>query len=217
MMDLLQHPENTIMTSADTKISNSELSSSLASVVWKLCRAQSRRSFESFFQTPAADSGFSESQVGRVLGHIVVAIILQGEGFRLTLKAHSDLAPLREICAKVCGLPLEEVDELRIRDCLREYLNILAGVLQSEMSKVDQECRLSIPISTRGFDELFFGRPSTPIQYQDDWRMEWEGGGRMIMSAFIEFIDLALAEPLLKYDPDAPDEDLFELLSKQGG
>ena len=27
--------------------------------------------------------------------------------------------------------------------------------------------------------------------------MEWDGGGKMILSAFIEFIDLALAEPLL--------------------
>jgi|GEM_PF-2188204 len=205
------------MSNTDRRISNAEFSRSIADVVWQVSRAQSTRSFESFFSAPAQQSGSLPGDGGAVLGHMVVAIIIQGEGFRLTLKAHADLGPLREVCAKVCGLEEAQLDELRIRDCVREYMNILAGVIQSEFSKVNLESRLSIPISTRGFDELFFGRPSTPIQYQDSWWLNWQGGGKMILSAFIEFIDLALAEPLLKYDPNAPDEDLFELLAKQGG
>jgi hypothetical protein len=204
------------MTNSDRKISNSEFSQTLANVVWALCRTQSSRNFASFFQTEGSLGASAVADGSSVLGHIVVAIIIQGEGVRLTLKAHADLGPLRSVCAKVCGLGLVEVDELRIRDCVREYLNILAGAIQSEFSKVNLESRLSIPISTRGFDELFFGRPSTPIQYQDSWWMEWDGGGKMILSAFIEFIDLALAEPLLKYDPNAPEEDLFELLTQEG-
>jgi hypothetical protein len=202
--------------SSPTAASRVQLSLDLARVVWEMTQAQSLKSFELFFTVSSIKSEFVEVAPATPLGHLLVAIIVQGNGIRLTLKVHSDIEPMREVSAQVCGLPVLEMNETRVRDCLREYLNILAGAIQSELSKVDIESRLSIPISTRGFDELFFGKPSTAIQYQNAWRLTWNDRHSAIMTAFIEFIDLDAIKALLNYDPNAPVEDLFELLSKEG-
>lgn len=71
-------------------------------------------------------------------------------------------------------------------------------------------------MATRGFDELFFGRPSTPIQYEQVWDLIWPGG-TMVVTGFVEFINLAEMQSLTHYRPGTPDQDLFELLTREQG
>jgi len=185
----------------------------ISRVFWEISRKQCLIGFERFFLQNEAHDRIREKIYSKVIGHLLVAIIVQGAGFRLTLKAHPDLTPLKNSCAKICGIPVSDVDEHQIRDCVREYLNIVGGGIQAELSRMDLESRLSLPVATRGFDELFFGKPSTPIQHETAWDLIWPDGSIPI-SALLELIDPQEVTALLNYKPGDPGEDLFELLTR---
>lgn len=113
------------------------MSRAFAGTLWDISRFQCVREFENFFQQSGTSDRTREDRFAKVIGHLLIAIIIQGAGFRLTVKAMPDLTPFKGLCGRVCGLPVEQVDELRIRDCVREFLNIVAGDIQAELSKFE--------------------------------------------------------------------------------
>lgn len=181
-------------------------------VVASIVRSQAIKSFSVFFSEPSAENRSFKASANLVHAHFLVAIIMQGAGLRMTFKVHADSGPIREVCARASNCTIEEVTEVRMRDCLREFANILAGTVQSEFSKMDLETRISIPFSTRGFDDLFFEQPTTPMQFYDSWKVHWSGNGFAIMTLLTELLDLPALSPLMNYNPAGADEDLFDSL-----
>lgn len=170
----------------------------------KMFRRNSEQQFAGFFNIQGVSSEEAVLPPTRVLGHIFGAVIVQGTDFRLTIKIHSDLKPIRPLCARNMQIPEDEVGERMMRDFLREVANLLGGAMRTELARNSVDSGLSLPFSSRGFDEVFFDATESDKSVMQAFRLNWSKGG-LYCTQYVEILsgwDSLL--PMKGYDPDAP-------------
>ncbi|MCX6128023.1 MAG: hypothetical protein NTX25_03035 [Proteobacteria bacterium] len=113
-----------------------------------------------------------------VHAHWMAFILLAGEGGKITFKAHYSSGDIQSIVALALNKNLDEINSDLISDFMREYCNLTAGFIKSRLAQVGIHAGLSIPIVTRGFDEIWrMDRDiSNEIVSVDAWRLKLPSG-----------------------------------------
>ncbi|MEI7973532.1 MAG: chemotaxis protein CheX, partial [Bdellovibrio sp.] len=115
-------------------------------------------------------------------------ILVSGPAIKVTFKAHFMTSFAKKLAAPLYRKSLEEIQEEQGLDFMREFCNLTAGAIKRVLLKFEQKTGVSIPVVTRGFDELFFPRSSLPNVFHDLWTLRCEVG-QLHCSVVIELFE----------------------------
>ncbi|MBF0312782.1 MAG: hypothetical protein HQK52_05160 [Oligoflexia bacterium] len=101
-----------------------------------------------------------------------VIILISGDDIKMTFKSHFDSELAGYLCAK--ALKKESVSWDKAIDFMKEYSNVVAGKIKKFFMDQEVIVGLSLPIVTRGFDEIFFEPPETGNVLIDNWILSIE-------------------------------------------
>ena len=93
-----------------------------------------------------------------VHGHWMSFILMSGEAFRLVFKVHYSTAAATFFASRAYETEQGDLSKTRAIDFMKEYCNVTAGGLKLHLEKHGLKLGVSLPSTTRGFDEIFFRR-----------------------------------------------------------
>jgi CheY-specific phosphatase CheX len=150
------------------------------------------------------------SQTGPVYHHWLGVILLAGTPLRITLKTFFSSRTVSSIMAPRLKMRPEEVNPSLTHDFMREYENRLAGSIKRILGEADINLGISLPLVTRGFDEVF--SKSSPSETRSQWSLQ-EGERTFTLSMGITVLD---GETVGRYQfvpsNTCPQEDEMEFL-----
>jgi hypothetical protein len=120
-----------------------------------------------------------------VYGYWMSFILLSGKDLQITVKCHFFSDEAGHLAAVALKRQLEQISQPNIQDFMREYCNLVAGEIKASLWGSKVTIGLSLPLITRGFDEVIFSDQTDSRQFSDWWRLSW-GSGSMIMSFVAE-------------------------------
>ena len=152
---------------------------------------------------------------GRILANNMVFILASGEPVRVTFKAHFNIDTAKDLAFRVFGGDsAATISEKRAVDYFKEYSNLVAGSVVTLFEKIEIELGISLPLSTRGFYEVFADyqeRQQPIISYSDFWALK-VNGHTVFCSALLEILDRQRLEKLINFDvTEAEDNDDEEM------
>ena len=147
----------------------------------------------------------------KVLGKFMALIMIVGDEFRLTLQAHYQINQMQEIFSDKfknfeASLGLEDYHDL-----MREYCNLCAGMIKNSLLQQNQNCTITLPFVTQGFDQIFFLSRFDKKGIYDYWRLKKENGFINI-SVFLDFNDEKTLEFFDQLDPKNSSQSSVEFL-----
>ena len=122
-------------------------------------------------------------------------ILLSGKDLQITVKAHFFSDEARHLAAVGLKKQPEQITQPNIQDFMREYCNLVAGEVKASLWASNVTIGLSLPLITRGFDEVIFSDQMDARQFSDWWRIGWESGG-FTMSFVAEVYQLSVLADL---------------------
>ena len=137
----------------------------------------------------AGELGVTPLAPGKLVhGAMQAIILLAGQDIRLSFKVHFNRVDLTDLLRQR-GASSGEAAEQRatLLDFFREYVNLTAGGVNGELQRRAIDCGISLPVTTSGFDELFFSERLAPTCLTDGWTMQAPGLSFVCTSA----LDLA--------------------------
>lgn len=123
----------------------------------------------------------------KVLHAPCVANILIGNAdLRMIFKIHFDYKSGEDLCRRY--LKSDQLSEKKIDDFFLENCNLIAGKTKQFLIDNNLNVGISIPVLTRGFDELFFSFPTNDDAYLE-WHWDLRTDNKLIhCSLFVEII-----------------------------
>ncbi len=119
-------------------------------------------------------------------------ILVSGSDYRVTFKAHFKLSDASKFASgdKTVGEDGSFSDALRMRsfDYMKEYCNLYAGSLKRAFADANINVGISLPLLTRGFDEIFFPKADKKNTYETFWKLSNQLGC-VFCSLFVEVVD----------------------------
>jgi hypothetical protein len=105
-------------------------------------------------------------------------ILLAGEGGILTFKTHYSSRDIQELAASTLKKDSDTIQAAMIADFMREYCNLTIGLVKVKLAEVGIHTGLSIPVVTRGFDEIWYRDYDLKDEFKiaDAWRIKWASG-----------------------------------------
>jgi hypothetical protein len=91
-----------------------------------------------------------------IYGHWMSIILIAGHNLSIALKIHFDTIDGLEMLEAIASIPKEKQDMQSAIDGVKEYSNLSAGMLKECLGSYNELTGISIPLMTRGFDELLF-------------------------------------------------------------
>ncbi len=94
----------------------------------------------------------------KVHGNWMGLILVSGRDLRITFKVHFNIGDVRKILADMLGKTPEMIGETLALDFAKEFCNLTAGNLKQVFEEQEEPINtgISLPIVTRGFDDLFY-------------------------------------------------------------
>jgi len=145
-----------------------------------------------------------------VAGHWLSVIVIQGEACRIVLKVQSESKAISRLFAHTMRMKIEQVSSQQVKDFLREVCNLAAGQIKKGLANCNLDTGISLPLATRGFDNLFFKTSTTPETIEDRWKIIW-GDGEIRCYSSIDILSRSELRAF-QYREDMPEDNLFEEL-----
>lgn len=114
--------------------------------------------------SPAFDANLVENKLG-MFGPWTSIILLSGSDLRLTFKVHFSYVQLREIILGGEAERDRNRDRAKIFDFMKEFCNQYGGAVKRAFGESKVELGISLPMLTRGFDEVFFPRADNKLSF----------------------------------------------------
>lgn len=137
-------------------------------------------------QLKSIKSADAESDHHRVLAHWMSIVLVSGNGVKLTFKTHFMTKLALRLASKIYQKTPETLSEEQGLDFMREYCNLCAGLMKRLFLVADMRTGVSIPVVTRGFDEIFFPKISDVNSVHDCWIVDC-GIGQFYCTTITEF------------------------------
>lgn len=99
-----------------------------------------------------------------VYGHWMAFILVSSPQVRVTFKAHFMLETAKSLAARIYGITSRPLTLREGTDFFREYCNLVAGDVKIALVHNKVDAAASLPILSRGFDEIFFPHPPNSIR-----------------------------------------------------
>jgi len=158
-------------------------------------------------ETKELDSGF---RPGRILASNMVFILISGDAVRLTFKVHFNIRTAKSLAFRIFGgQSAADISEKQAIDYFKEYGNLVAGNIVTLLGKINIDLGISLPLSTRGFYEIFSdcSERQHPITYSDFWELK-ANGHELYCSALFEILNARQLADLAAYEVvDEADDD----------
>ncbi len=157
-----------------------------------------RKSAQSIFCYYVGSKNCTEESVDgdlSVYGHWMSLILVVGEAIRITFKAHFMEEDARRFVAQVTGVPFDDVKGAQAIDYIKEYCNLVAGILKKGLLSQGAACGISLPMVTRGFDEVFFPKADGVRAFSACWKFKSEHG-EIVCSTLFEVQEASKLENL---------------------
>ncbi len=119
-----------------------------------------------------------------IYGQWMSLILLVGPSLQITLKAHYFNKAVHNILHKNFEFQ-SKISANMIMDFMREFLNLASGEIKASLAKHNISIGLSLPLITRGFDEVLFSDQIVDRAINDWWQFKSDFGA-IICSAEIE-------------------------------
>jgi CheY-specific phosphatase CheX len=123
------------------------------------------------------DTSISETIEGydrRVHGNWMAIILVSGKDVRITFKVHFNIKDIKKILEGSFAKPYSEIEDDLATDFVKEFCNLTAGYIKQIFEKYELKSGISLPIVTRGFDDIFY-RPTNTDEVADLWKLEVAG------------------------------------------
>ncbi len=148
----------------------------------------------------------------RVLGHWMSLILVSGPGIKITFKAHFMTKLAQILAAPAYGKTPDRVTEDQGLDFMREFCNLSAGGFKKSLLNHQIKTGVSIPIVTRGFDEIFFPQSEEQNVTSDFWMLK-SGEDFFYCSVIIEvYQDIDFSKISENLEEDQNDQGNVEFL-----
>lgn len=109
-----------------------------------------------------------------VPAHWMAVALASGPHVRLTFKSYFMTADARVLGKDSFST---QIDSTKAQDFLKEFNNLVVGSMKVYLEQSEIQVGASIPVGTRGFDEVFFPIPDESAVFADKWRLEGAGAG----------------------------------------
>ena len=154
-----------------------------------LSRETARKSLIDFSHLASiANRGFEPTLP--VHGHWMSFILLSGEALRIVFKVHYATADASFFASRAYGIEQNVCSKPRALDFVKEFCNVTAGALKASLENYGLKLGVSLPSTTRGFDEIFFRRNQNA--QSDIWIVECDEA-KFTCSIDFEILDSALS------------------------
>ena len=107
-------------------------------------------------------------------GQWMSIILLSGPSLQATLKLHYYNSSAKHITATALGIDDHNVKDTMLMDHMKELTNLFAGEVKAQLFHNDILVGISLPLITRGFDEVLFSDRIGNHQVKDFWTMSSE-------------------------------------------
>ena len=130
-----------------------------------------------------------------VFGHWMSLILLASPELRMTFKVFFDSTKVKKIASKALNVEVGKVTSPIVADFMREFANVAAGSAKRTLFELDIAVGLSLPLVTRGFDEVFSKRGNYGTDSVSNWKLE-ATEGFLYCSAVIQILDEQICNEL---------------------
>jgi CheY-specific phosphatase CheX len=139
-----------------------------------------------------------------VYANWMAVILVSGKGFRASFKVHFDLLVIKEFMATNFHKDVKTIQKHQCMDFVKEFCNLMAGGIQQTLDKIDIKVGISLPIVTKGFDELFEVK-SDAEDLIDFWQLDL-GIGKILCHLHTQILDPEVLQKIDSYN-DLPEEE----------
>ena len=106
-------------------------------------------------------------------GQWMSVILMSGQALQCTLKMHYFNESALALSCHSLGLPSKKIKPGMITDYMRELTNLFAGEIKSQLFSNEILVGISLPLITRGFDEILFSDNLGKFIVRDYWKFCW--------------------------------------------
>lgn len=124
-----------------------------------------------------------------ILAHWMTLIFVAGPSLRITFKTQFSNIMAQCFAEGAFELKKEQIEEYKAQDFIREYCNLVGGYVKNSLIQQKLVLGISLPLVTRGYDNLFFGALSGFDVYNDRWKLVIGGDICIYCSVSIEIVD----------------------------
>ena len=140
-----------------------------------------------------------------VFGHWMTLIMVVGGPLRITFKAHFMEGEAKALLANLTQRDPNGISEDTAIDFMKEFCNTVAGSLKKGLLAAGMSTGISLPIVTRGFDELFFSKADGVTSFGAAWKFR-SSIGELACSYVFDVMSPSEIEGL-KLSPTDPESD----------
>jgi hypothetical protein len=101
-------------------------------------------------------------------------ILVSGKDLRITFKVHFNIKDVKKILEVSFAKPYSEIEDDLATDFVKEFCNLTAGYIKQIFEKYELKSGISLPIVTRGFDDIFY-KPTNSDEVADLWKLDVAG------------------------------------------
>lgn len=107
----------------------------------------------------------------KILGHWMSLISISGDQLHITFKVQFSISMARAFAESELKNEAGEISNSHSKDFVREFCNLLAGTIKNKLSQNNINVGISLPLLSRGFDDLFFSEINSTSQGLDRWKL----------------------------------------------
>lgn len=111
-----------------------------------------------------------------VHGNWMGLILVSGADLRITFKVHFDIKNVRVIISQLLGSEPSTISSGLALDFIKEFCNLSAGFIKQVLEENSEPVMtgISLPIVTKGFDDLFY-KESSADEISEIWKIVVDG------------------------------------------
>jgi CheY-specific phosphatase CheX len=125
-----------------------------------------------------------------VYGRWMSIIILAGKAVKMNFRVHFNEEVAKQLALKIYAKKADDISTAQAVDFVKEFCNLVAGGVKRTMQDHQMQSLISMPLITRGSDEVFFEmapsvsedqkpkltRTTESGRHQDRWKITTERG-----------------------------------------
>jgi hypothetical protein len=146
---------------------------------------------------------------GPVFGHLLTFIMLVGPAFRVSLKIFYGINEARRFSKARFSNLETQLDDRIVFDFMKDFANLAAGAVKRSLGKIDLSVGIGLPLTTRGFDDVFAADGLADGVYTDSWSLKSDQGEIICMLSLKVLEDAKVAG--IRWSPDQAVEETSEM------
>ena len=144
-------------------------------------------------------------------GQWMSVILLSGQALQCTLKMHYFNDTALALSSHSLGLARAKIKPGMLTDYMRELTNLFAGEIKAQLFANKILVGISLPLITRGFDEILFSDNLGKFIVRDYWKFLWSGN-EIVLTAETEVFQPDIFNSVTIKEFNAEDEGDIDFL-----